>query len=104
MLSPRPLPAFLLGAFALVAVLPLQAGAPGPARPGPKGQPTAGPGKVKPAPKEKDAAAILALIDQLAQVAEGDVGYSASVTGSAFLPLDTAGQYSGPRKLDHGLS
>jgi ankyrin repeat protein len=91
MLSPRPLPVLLLGAFFLAAVQPLEPASSAPANPRPESQP-AGPGKGKPGPKEKETAAILALIDQLAQVAEGDVGYSASVTGSAFLPLDTAGQ------------
>jgi hypothetical protein len=30
-----------------------------------------------------------ALIDKLREIARGDVGYSATMTGSSFLPLDT---------------
>src|SRR5262249_8425477 len=44
-------------------------------------------------PRRLTAAEITALIDKLADVAESDFGYSASVTGTRFLPLDCEGQF-----------
>src|SRR5438094_686054 len=42
----------------------------------------------QPAIDKKTEARIKALIDKLTEVADGDVGYSASVSGSAFAPLN----------------
>ena len=42
----------------------------------------------QPTTDKKTEARVKALIDKLTEVAEGDVGYSASVSGSAFAPLN----------------
>ena len=47
-----------------------------------------------PAPKEEVRADFRALIDRLVDVTEGDVGYSPSVVGTTFTPLDAEGKVS----------
>jgi ankyrin repeat protein len=47
----------------------------------------------QPKPDKQPAVNIPALIDQLTQVAESDIGYSSTITGSSFLPLDRQGHF-----------
>jgi ankyrin repeat protein len=87
----NPGPILLLGTFVLVTCIPLRSASPAPAIVGsPSGQGgRAQGGKTDPKAKAVD---IPALIDRLGEISEADTGYSASVTGSTFLPLDTHGQ------------
>jgi ankyrin repeat protein len=91
MLVLRPIPMLLQGAFALVTCGALPSASPDPANACSPSQAAGRTQEDKPDPKAK-AASIPELIDRLAEISEADTGYSASVTGSAFLPLDTAGQ------------